>query len=144
MPLADPEKRREYQKAYHEGWYRKNRKRIIEQVRDRKRTKYGGKCVVCGRSTIGSTKKDPPPRYCKDHRSEQWAEKLAPEREIEIKEAIRRVPESKRPYVPKMTQEKLAQASLTQPTFSRLKHSVDRARDEKNENPPPPRKWASP
>lgn len=71
-----PFKNREDKQAYQREWYLRegNRQRTIEKVRERKKNEYGGKCVVCGADTVGETK-GKTPRFCKDHRREQWVEK---------------------------------------------------------------------
>lgn len=58
MPLKDPEKRREYQRAYMRGWYEKNKATHIAYVRNRdkrieawfKEYKRSLSCPECGES----------------------------------------------------------------------------------------------
>lgn len=120
------------------------RKAEIARVKRNKYNLYGGTCIICGERTIGRDKKHPGGDYCKNHRKELWDAKRAKQREEEIREATLHVHASRKPYVPKMTQEKLAQASRDTPSFSHLRRSADHDPDETSENQPPPRKWASP
>jgi len=58
MPFKDADKRRQYQKDYHERWYRDNGDKRRKQVRERRRktrdwladVKKQGECSVCGLS----------------------------------------------------------------------------------------------
>jgi hypothetical protein len=56
LPYKDKEKRRKYSKAYGADWYQRNRKRVLEQTRKRKKVqrqqwhdfKAGLSCLFCG------------------------------------------------------------------------------------------------
>ena len=56
MPYKDKETRRKYSKAYGAEWYQRNRKRVLEQTRKRKKAqrqqwhdfKAGLSCLFCG------------------------------------------------------------------------------------------------
>jgi len=58
MPFKDPEKRREYQRAYMRNWYQKNKAKHISYVRNRagrieawlKEYKSSLSCLECGES----------------------------------------------------------------------------------------------
>jgi len=56
LPYKDKETRRKYSKAYGAEWYQRNRKRVLEQTRKRKKAqrqqwhdfKAGLSCLFCG------------------------------------------------------------------------------------------------
>ena len=58
MPFKDPEKRREYNRIYQRGWYRKNRKRhqlSVNKVRQKRAQRFRDfkatlSCIRCGES----------------------------------------------------------------------------------------------
>lgn len=56
MPYKDKEQRKEYQKAYHKGWYQRNKEKVIEKRKKRQLDIYNWYrkykstlcCIECG------------------------------------------------------------------------------------------------
>ena len=165
MPYKDPEFRREYSKRQNKDWYRRNREHHIAKVGNESSMSMGGRCVVCGAQTIGSSKNDAAPQFCRKHRKEQWEEKLGKrsfkepkhseeQRQIWREAQARRRLKLKGEAIPddlkstkqssaERRQEGLAAATRKTQSFARLTRNEDHDRDETNGSPPPRRRWAS-
>lgn len=144
------EHKREYRKrnrerinAQQREWYARNKEHHLGMVTKRKKEKYGGRCVVCGKETYSHTKSKLAPRFCSDHVKELWEEKLGKrvfpksyEDPAPFTEATRDDPKSSRQYAAKIRQDQQAAASRASPSFSRLTRSEGRVRVWKSGNPP--------